>query len=709
MRKRRGILAKLQRHPITFGLVFSGLFLPGVILYAIVDFVSTAKKKDDQAQSAALKGEAAQFAFALRDDEGIPLVDNPVVLAPLYRKNQVISIKKPFFTYLLNRANAKTFEASNLNWRPPRSCSVDFPIWNSQIKSETSPVNLIRTCFATVKNDLTGRYLYFSLRYPTDGVIRHVAGEALSAGSSVRLEFIGAKTTKITLVYGIPTLAKERYPSQKERFEKVHELSGYYADDSRVLIRSISGQAYEKMLELGGRGPENYVTMLGRVDANVLLAANENLDDLTKMKIGVEISDVESSGATKGAVVQIPSDLKGESVISLEKLYRTQVKSSASLDLYDFSTSKDRPIWQSKSLAATSGPPPSWLQQLSDWLADLLVKNLNFRREAEAAKQEVLGPGLFLTLKDEKASLPDIATRSLLFLTAALVIIVLLEGFWFYIVFFHVRGVIRVAFRFTLSPLSRENLPSYKWKNEITLLGRIVNLLIRKLRSRGDGLRRSQKRERDKAHSREQHMKSRQRILDAMGHELRSPLQTLMNTTKGDDLRVLERMNRAVEALAEATSIEQGLRNNRVVVTRGDLAEYLQKFCTNMASTYGLAYHGKSSNIFARYDEINLEQVICHILENAKAYRQNGTLIEIRLSENEDAITLEIFNQGPPIEEDRLDAIFELGESTGGEGNFGQGLFVAQMYIVVGMKGSIFAENQGNGVSFVIGLPKHAS
>ncbi|AKZ61710.1 hypothetical protein F506_02620 [Herbaspirillum hiltneri N3] len=337
-----------------------------------------------------------------------------------------------------------------------------------------------------------------------------------------------------------------------------------------------------------------------------------------------------------------------------------------------------------------------------------MVKTFNFKREAEEAKQEVLGPGLFITLKEEKASLPDIATRSLLFLTAALFIIVCLEMLWLYVMFY-VRRVIKVAFRFTLSPLSRENLPTYRGKNEITLLGRIMNLLIRKLRSRGDGLRRSQKRERDKAHSREQHMKSRQRILDAMGHELRSPLQTLMNTTKGDDLRVLERMNRAVEALAEATSIEQGLRNNRVVVARGDLAEYLQKFCINMASTYGLSYHGKTSNVFARYDEINLEQVICHILENAKTYRQVGTLIEIRLSENEDAVTLEIFNQGPHIEDNRLDAIFELGESTGGEGNFGQGLFVAQMYIVFGMKGSIFAENQENGVSFVIGLPKFAA
>lgn len=707
MRNKGGLFARLRRHPITIGLLISGLVLPGTIGFAISDFIRTAKKKDDQAQTAALRGEAAQFAIAMKEDDGIPLTENPMVLGPQERTNQVISLKKPFFTYFLNRANSKTFDTANLTWAPPKACSVDFPFRSTPRTSGSSPASLIRTCFATVKNDPTGRYLYFALRYPTNTVVRHIAGEPLSASNAVRLEFSGAKTTKITLVYGVPSLAKERFPSQKTRFQKIHEISGYYADDTKGLIRSINGQAYEKSLEIGGRPSENYVTLLGRIDSSALLAAGEDVDVLAKMKIGMEIYDVESPGTKKLPPFKIPNSMTGEAAISLEKLYRTQIQSRAALDLYDINISKAKPIWQSRSLSPSEETRPSKLQRLSDWLANSLVRVFDLKREPDVAKQEVLGLPFYITLKEDKVSLPDIATRSLFFLTLALVIIVALEGLWLYGVFF-VRRVIKTTYRFTLSPTSREALPVYRGKNEITILGRAMNLLIRKMRSRDDGLQRREKRERSKAQVREQHIKSRQRLLDAIGHEIRSPLQTMINKTTGDDLRVLQRMDRAVKALTDATTVEAGIRNNTVVITNGDLAEYLQKFCANMADEIGLSYHGKPSGVVARYDEINLEQVISHILENSRRFRVPETSIEVRLFENEDAVRLEIFNQGPHIEEGRLDSIFELGESTGDDGNFGQGLFVAQSHVVFGMMGSISAQNEENGVSIVIGLPKQA-
>lgn len=702
-KNKKTLLAAIARRRITIYLIVTGLVLPSIIGYAIYDFVATAKKKDDFAQSAALKGEAAQFAIGIRDEEGVPLADNPNVLSPLNRSNQIIPISKQFFVYFLNRANAKNFETANLVWRPPNSCSVDFSFGNAQVSPNVSLAGTVRTCFATVKNDPTGRYLYFSMRYPAASITRHLPGDPLSSSSRVRIEFIGTKTTKIDIVYGTPTLAKERYPSHKLRFQKIHELSGYVADE-RSLIRSFNGQAFEKPLEIGRNNAENYVTLLGRVDANTLLASGDDFSALQNLKISVSIFDAGVENSTNPSF-SIPSSMQGESAISLEKLYRSRVLSRGTLDLYDLRVSSDKPIWQSKSLFSNIDATPSGFQRFTDWLAAFIGETFNFKREADIARQEILGPTLYVTLKEEKASLPDIATRSLFFLILALIIILVFESLWYRDVI-NFKRVVRTAYRFAVAPRNRDELGTFKGNDELSMLGRTVNLLIKKSRLRNDGVTRREKRDREKSILKEQHIKTRQRILDAIGHEIRSPLQTLMNRTQGEDLRVLERMDRAIKALTEATSVEAGIKNSKIVNTVGDLAEYLQKLCNNSASTLSTVYQGKCSSVFAKYDEIILEQVISHVLDNAARLRTPGTNISIKLIENDESVRIEIFNHGFPIEEHRLDSIFELGESSGKGGNFGQGLFVAQTYIVFGMKGSIFARNDAGGVTFVIDLPE---
>src|SRR5450759_1453389 len=89
---------------------FSCFLLAALSAFAIYDFVRTAKTKDEQVQTAARKSELAQFILGLREDDGFPLIENPVQLSRATRPIGVILLKKPLFGYLLNRRNAKSFE-----------------------------------------------------------------------------------------------------------------------------------------------------------------------------------------------------------------------------------------------------------------------------------------------------------------------------------------------------------------------------------------------------------------------------------------------------------------------------------------------------------------------------------------------------------------------------------------------------------------------
>ncbi len=68
-----------------------------------------------------------------------------------------------------------------------------------------------------------------------------------------------------------------------------------------------------------------------------------------------------------------------------------------------------------------------------------------------------------------------------------------------------------------------------------------------------------------------------------------------------------------------------------------------------------------------------------------------------------------IFNQGPNIAEELVGRVFEYGVSdqpdSGAEGNRGQGLFVAKIYMAK-MGGTISAVNRADGVSFILNLQR---
>jgi signal transduction histidine kinase len=197
----------------------------------------------------------------------------------------------------------------------------------------------------------------------------------------------------------------------------------------------------------------------------------------------------------------------------------------------------------------------------------------------------------------------------------------------------------------------------------------------------------------------------------AVGHEIMSPLQSLMLLHAGDDdpsRRYVQRMQQAVKVLYGQASPSEALAAATLAVGRLDLDVFLRGVAENAAyaGIAGVAYAPAAEPVWVQADEYPLEDAITHVLINADRYRVAGTAITLALRVDGELATVDIHNQGPHIPDEQLARIFDYGVSDAEPedgARRGQGLFVAKTYLAK-MGGSIAARNVADGVVFEIGL-----
>ncbi|CAN7601410.1 HAMP domain-containing histidine kinase [Acidovorax sp. LjRoot129] len=199
----------------------------------------------------------------------------------------------------------------------------------------------------------------------------------------------------------------------------------------------------------------------------------------------------------------------------------------------------------------------------------------------------------------------------------------------------------------------------------------------------------------------------------AVGHEIMSPLQSLMvlHGGPGDPgHRYVQRMQQAVHVLYGTASPAEALQAADLPQGRLDLDAFLRHVADNahFAGIGNVVYQGGTGRVVVRADEFALEDVVTHILGNADRYRPAGTAITLTLKASESTASATLHNQGSTIEEDLLGRIFELGVSDpglptppGGSEHRGQGLFVAKTYMAK-MGGTVNARNTDDGVAFTL-------
>jgi signal transduction histidine kinase len=205
----------------------------------------------------------------------------------------------------------------------------------------------------------------------------------------------------------------------------------------------------------------------------------------------------------------------------------------------------------------------------------------------------------------------------------------------------------------------------------------------------------------------------------AVGHEIMSPLQSLMVLHGSADdpaHRYISRMQQAVRVLYGSASPSEAFESTALNVQTLDANEFLRHVARNAAAAGipGVAFEPLAQPVTVRADEYSLEDVVSHVLRNAERYRQPGSLIRITLSLQAQEGTapeavIAISNLGPQIEAGMLGKIFEYGVSDlpdaegGAPGQRGQGLFVAKTYMAK-MGGTITAHNLENGVCLELRL-----
>lgn len=198
----------------------------------------------------------------------------------------------------------------------------------------------------------------------------------------------------------------------------------------------------------------------------------------------------------------------------------------------------------------------------------------------------------------------------------------------------------------------------------------------------------------------------------AVGHEIRSPLQSLAalhNSPDDPSVRYVDRMRRAVRVLYGGAAPSEAILSASLQMKTLDIQEFLQTVADNAAHA-GIArveFDGLAGSIIVKADEHSFEDVVTHVLTNADRYRTPDTAIRINLHCESEIAEVRIRNHGPQISTALLGKIFEYGvsddASNHADGRLGQGLFVARTYMAK-MGGTIEALNVAEGVEFVLKL-----
>jgi two-component system, OmpR family, sensor kinase len=219
----------------------------------------------------------------------------------------------------------------------------------------------------------------------------------------------------------------------------------------------------------------------------------------------------------------------------------------------------------------------------------------------------------------------------------------------------------------------------------------------------------------------------------AVGHEIMSPLQSLLvlhPNAEDPAHRYLRRMQQAVQVLYGTASPSEALEAATLRVESVDLDGFLREMAHNarFAGIDDVLYRREPGALKVRADPYSLEDALTHVLRNAARYRPAGTPITLELGYDESTARVSVHNQGPPIDAALIGRIFEYGVS-GASGtddadgttrasptgaaqaadphpeHRGQGLFVARTWLAK-MGGTIVADNVADGVRFTLTLQR---
>jgi len=220
---------------------------------------------------------------------------------------------------------------------------------------------------------------------------------------------------------------------------------------------------------------------------------------------------------------------------------------------------------------------------------------------------------------------------------------------------------------------------------------------------------------------------AKDRFLAVLGHELRSPLNTVLgwaqilggrtdlDATVQKAVKTIERNARAqaqlISDLLDVSRIVAGKLHFEfeVVDLKAIVASVVSASKLTLDKQLEIALVATESDTFVLGDSTRLQQVVTNLLNNAVRFTERGGRVDVRLERNERSVQLTVSDTGVGIAADEIGNIFELFQQSAlsqRKGGLGLGLSITRQ-LVEAHGGQIRVQSPGVGLgsTFSVRLP----
>jgi signal transduction histidine kinase len=220
-----------------------------------------------------------------------------------------------------------------------------------------------------------------------------------------------------------------------------------------------------------------------------------------------------------------------------------------------------------------------------------------------------------------------------------------------------------------------------------------------------------------------------QQLVGIVGHDIRTPLSAILATAQTQlatgplepALRTaFERVARGGERIHQVVDLLLDFTRARIgggiplTLRTGDLNEVCRAAVDEVHAAHpGRVFecHLAGEALQGEWDSARLAQVAANLLDNALKYSPAGSPIRVTTSRHQgDSAAIEVFNQGPPIPEELVPALFEPfrrveGPAQSNRTSLGLGLYIVRS-IVQAHRGTISVSTGKDGTCFRVCLPQ---
>ncbi|BEV44537.1 sensor histidine kinase KdpD [Afipia carboxidovorans] len=223
--------------------------------------------------------------------------------------------------------------------------------------------------------------------------------------------------------------------------------------------------------------------------------------------------------------------------------------------------------------------------------------------------------------------------------------------------------------------------------------------------------------------------KLRSALLTSLSHDLKTPLASILgsagalrdySTSLTDSGRVellttiveeAERLNRFIANLLDMTRLESGAAAVSLTpLFIGDSVGSALRRAEKILALHKVDLAVPSDLPMVQLDPVLFEQVLFNLLDNARKYAPNGSLISIRAWAEDSQVVLQIVDEGPGVPPDDLarifDSFYRVRKKDRVQAGTGLGLSICKGFVEA-MGGTIFATNRADrpGAIFTLRFP----